>query len=147
MHTESGFQIAPNWQWRHKFWTWRQFFWRYFFSFVKLSYWCKFHVNIITGSGVITIPFYKRLTRNLVIGHTPVWVLHNIWRLWQVRNAKFCTNVSNKALSNASKCQCYSFYRFWVIKGKPTDEIWVKAFEIKSSTIFNLVLDSNTNLS
>ena len=23
-------------------------------------------------------------------------------------------------LLNAAKCQCYNFYRFWVIKGKPT---------------------------
>ena len=29
-------------------------------------------------------------------------------------------NVSNKLLLNASKCQGYSFYRFLIIKGKPT---------------------------
>ena len=28
-------------------------------------------VNIITGSGVLAIPFYKGLTRNLEIGNTP----------------------------------------------------------------------------
>ena len=38
----------------------------------------KFH--IITGSGVITIFFYKGLTRNPEIGNTPVWVLPNICR-------------------------------------------------------------------
>ena len=39
------------------------FFWRCFVSLVTFSYWSKFHVNIITGSGIITIFFYKGLTR------------------------------------------------------------------------------------
>ena len=46
--------------WRH-----RKFFWRRFVSLVNFSYWSKFHVNIIIGSGVMTIFFYKGLTRNL----------------------------------------------------------------------------------
>ena len=33
---------------------------------------------------------------------------------------KFGTNVSNKMLLNVAKLQGYSFYRSWVIKGKPT---------------------------
>ena len=33
------------------------FFWRCFVSLMKFSYWYKFHVNIITGSGVLTIFF------------------------------------------------------------------------------------------
>ena len=33
-------------------------------SLVKFSYLPKFHVNIITGSGVMTIYFDKGLTRN-----------------------------------------------------------------------------------
>ena len=96
------------------------FFWRCFISFVKFSYWSKFHVNIITGSGIKTIFFYKGLTRNPEIGKTHVWVLPNTWRLGQVMDTKFGTNVSNRMLLNAAKCQGYSFYRFWVIKGKPT---------------------------
>ena len=36
-----------------------------------------------------------------------------------VRDAKYGTNVSNKMLLNAAKV--YSYVRFWVIKGKPTD--------------------------
>ena len=35
-----------------------------FVSLVKFSYWSNFHVNIITGSGVMTIFFYKGLARN-----------------------------------------------------------------------------------
>ena len=64
--------------------------------------------------------FYKGLTRNPEIGNTPVWALPNIWRLGQVMDTKFGTNVSNKLLLNATKFQGYSFYRFWVIEGKPT---------------------------
>ena len=91
-----------------------------FFSLVKFSYWSKFHVNIITSSGIVTIFFYKGLTRNPEIGNIPVWLLPNIWGLGQVMNTKFGTNVSNRRLLNASNFQGYSFYRFWVIKGKPT---------------------------
>ena len=43
-----------------------------------------------------------------------------IWRLRRVKDTTFRTNVSNKMLLNAPKCQNCSFYRFWVIKGKPT---------------------------
>ena len=49
--------------------------------FVKFSYWPKFYVNIITGSGVVTIFFYKELSRIPEIGNTLAWVLPNIWRL------------------------------------------------------------------
>ena len=67
----------------------------------------------------VTIFFYKGLTRNPEIRNTPVWVLLNIWRLGQIKDTKFDTNISNKTLLNAAKCQGYSFSRFWVIKGKP----------------------------
>ena len=54
------------------------------------------------------------------IGNTRVWVLFNIWRLGQVKDTKFGTNICNRMLLNAAKFQGYSFYRFWVIKEKPT---------------------------
>ena len=44
----------------------------------------------------------------------------NIWRLGRVGNTRFGRNFSNWMLLNAAKCQVYSFYHFWVIKGKPT---------------------------
>ena len=53
----------------------------FFFFLVKFSCWSKFHVNTITGSAIMTIFFYKWLTRNPEIGNTPVWALPNIWRL------------------------------------------------------------------
>ena len=95
-------------------------FWRCFVSIVKFSYWSKFHVNIITGSVIMAVFFYKGLSRNPEIGNTPVWVLPNIWRLEQVMDTKFGANVSNRILLNAAKFQVYSLYRFWVIKRKPT---------------------------
>ena len=49
-----------------------KFFGSCFVSFVKFSYWSKFHVNIISGSGIMTILFYKGLTRNPEIGNTLV---------------------------------------------------------------------------
>ena len=96
-----------------------KFFWRCFVSLVKFSYWPEFHVNVITGFGLMTISFYKGLTRNPEIGNTPVSVLSNNWKLGRARNAKFGTKVSNKMVLNAAKCQGYSFYRVGVIKVKP----------------------------
>ena len=98
----------------------------FFISLVKFSYWSKFHVSIITGSEIMAIFFYKGLTRNPEIRNTLVWVLPNIWRLRQVMDTKFSTNVSNRMLLNAAKSQGYSFYCFWVIKGKPTGRGAVK---------------------
>ena len=118
-----------KWQWSHNLLAWhhRQIFSRCFVSLVKFSYWSKFHVNIIAGSGVMTVFFYKRLTRNPEIENTPVWVLPSIWRLGWVKDTKFGTNVSNKMLLNVAKCQGYSSYRFWIIEGKPTRGVgWVE---------------------
>ena len=98
--------------------SYRHFFQRCFLALVKFSYCFKFHINIISASGVMTTFFYKGLTRNPEIGNTPVWVLSNIWRLGRVRDTEFGTILSNKMLANATKWQGYSFYRFWVIKGK-----------------------------
>ena len=100
----------------------------FFFFFVKFSYWSKFLVNIITGSGVMIVFVYEGLTSILEIGNPPSWVLPNICRLGRIRAYKFGTNVSNKKLLNIAKClvflqfffQNYNFCRFWVIKEKTT---------------------------
>ena len=39
---------------------------------VNFRCWSTFHVNIITGSGVMAIFFYKRFTRNLEVGNTEI---------------------------------------------------------------------------
>ena len=70
---------------------------------VNFSYWSKFHGSIITGSGVMTIFVCKGRTRNPEIENTSVWVLPNIWRLGQVRDTKFGTNVSNKKVTECCK--------------------------------------------
>ena len=87
-------------------------FFFFFISLIKFGCWSKFHVNNVTSSGVMTILFYKRLTKNPEIGNNSVWGLLNNWRLGRVRDTKFGTNVSNKMLLNVAKCQSYSFYRF-----------------------------------
>ena len=96
-------QKTGKWQWHHNFsrWRHRQFFWLYFFSIVRFSYWSNIHVNTITSSGIMKISSYKGLTRNVDIGNTPIWVLPNIWRLEQVMDTKFGTNVSNRMLLNS----------------------------------------------
>ena len=63
--------ISKKWQWRHNLLTCRhrQTFLCCRVSLVTFSYWSKFHINIITGSGVPEI------------GNTLVWAMPNIWRL------------------------------------------------------------------
>ena len=100
--------------WRHP----QIFFEVVLFLLSTFIYWSKFHVNIIIGFGVMIISFCKE--RNSEIRNTPVWVLPNILRMGRVRDIKFEADVSKKMLANATKCQSYSFYRFWVIKRKPT---------------------------
>ena len=87
-------------------------------ALVKFSYWSKFHVNIIIGSRIMTILFYKELTRNPKIRNTPVWVLSNIWRRGGVMGTKFGTNVSNRILLNAATCQGLQPLPFLSYSGK-----------------------------
>ena len=89
-----------------------------FLSLVKFNYCSKVHVNIFTGSRVITVYFYKGLTRNPEIGNISVWVLPKIWSLEKVRDTKFGTDVSDKMLLNTTKYQGYSLCLSWVIKEK-----------------------------
>ena len=88
---------------------------------ITSSHWSKFHVNIITSSGVMTIFFCRGLTKNPENGNTSIWVLPNIWKLERVRKTKFDLSLSNKMFLNAAKCQSCSFDHFWVIKGKPIE--------------------------
>ena len=77
-----GLYLAVNWKNNTDVTIFRRdvivkLFWRCFVSLVKFSYWSKFHINIITGSGVMTIFFYKGVTRHSEIRNTPVWVFPN----------------------------------------------------------------------
>ena len=82
------------------------FFWACRVSFVKFSYWSKFHVNIMADSGVMTVFVYKRLTRNRKY---PIWVLSNICRLGWVRETTFCMSVSIKMLLNDARYRVTAF--------------------------------------
>ena len=114
MHPEFSLQNAVNWPKIRKMTMTSQFANMTSSSFFLMSfcYWSKFHVNIVTGFEVMTIFFYKGLTRNPEIVNTPVCVSCNIWKLGRNRDAKFGTNVFNKMLLNAANCQGYSFYHF-----------------------------------
>ena len=81
MPTESDLQIAPNWSqieitcnditiFGHDIIV--NFFLCCFVFLVKFSFWSKFHVIIITGSGITTIYFYKGLARNPAIENTSI---------------------------------------------------------------------------
>ena len=89
-----------------------KFFWCCFVSLVRFSCWSKFHVNIITGSRVMTVFFIGDWPEN------QKWEIPPIWVLGQVRDTKFGINVSNEMLLNAAKYQGYSFYCFLSYYGK-----------------------------
>ena len=59
------------------------------------------------SSQVLHLWQLTRLTRNQEIGKTP-----------RLSFAQYLENVSYEILLNTSKCKGYSFYHFWVIKGK-----------------------------
>ena len=69
MCPESGFRSASNWLQIGKN---VKCFWRFCVSLFNFSYWPKFHVRIITGSGVMAIFVYKGLTKNPEIGNATV---------------------------------------------------------------------------
>ena len=62
--------------------------------------------------------FTRDLTRNLEIENTTIWVLVNIWRLWEVIDTSFGNNVSDEKLLTAAECKNYSFGGFLSYWGK-----------------------------
>ena len=82
------------------------FFWRFHDFLIKFSDCSMSYVNVITGSGVITIFYCKKLTRNPEIGNTPVWVFANFSRLYQIRDIKF------------ANCQAHTFFGVWITIGE-----------------------------
>ena len=120
------------------------FFWVCFVSLVKFSYWSKFHINITTGSRVMTNYLFKGLLRNPEIGNTAVWISPNVWRLGQARDTKFGTHVPNELLVNDAKCQGYSCYHFRVNKRKATG--WIKLLPLPPThTYTHAQADRNTH--
>ena len=78
-----------------------KFFWRSFVSLVKFSHWFKFYVNIITGSGVMTISFYKGLTRNPEIPPSGFCPISGDW-----------DKLGIPSLARSSLIKC-----FWMLQG------------------------------
>ena len=157
---ESGLRTTPNWPKIRKMAMTSQFpdmtsssrFFDVVLFLLWSSYWSKCNINIITGSGIMPIFFYKGLTRNPEIGNTLVWVLSNIWRLKKVMGTTFDKNVSNRMLLNAAKFQGYSFYCSWVIKGNQLGggvklpsppplliQIWVKGIRMRYAAPITLL--------
>ena len=73
-----------------------------------------FHLVLFLLSSLVAGPSFMSIL-SLV---QELWQFLETRRLGQVTDTKFETNVSNKMLLHAAKCQSYSFYRFWVIKEK-----------------------------
>ena len=87
------------------------FFWRDFLSLVNFSYWSKFYVNIIPGSGVMTILFYKGLTRSPSFSQ--------YLETGRVRGTKFDTNFSNECYWILQNARVTAFTVSELIRGKP----------------------------
>ena len=125
MNQESGFRMAANWSNIGKK-TITSYFGYITSSLIFFDVFVFLLSDLVTGPNLMSISwqvlelwqFYKILNRNSEIGNALAWVLPNIWGLERVGNTKRGMNVLNKHLLNATKCTCYSFDHFWVIKRK-----------------------------
>ena len=129
MWPKFGFRKLEKWQWRQfvDMTSSSSFFWHSRVSLDNFSYWSKFYVYIVTGSGVTTIFIYKGLTRIPIIGNTLVWVLPNTWRLGWVMVTELSTNVCNILLLNAAKCQgvtCFTLSELLKAHSQVWDNFW-----------------------
>ena len=130
MRPESGFWISPNWPKTGKTVMTSQFF------DIRLSL-NFFDVALFLLSSLVTVPIFMSLSslvlelwQFLFIRDWPKIRKRDCPRLsfaqyletGRVKKTKFGTNISDKMLLNAAKWQGYSFYRFWVIKGRPIGE-------------------------
>ena len=99
-----------------------KFFWRSFVSLVKFSHWFKFYVNIITGSGVMTISFYKGLTRNPEIPPSGFWPISGDWdkleipslarsspiKCWMLQSSRVTASIVSELLRSNQQGGNYS---------------------------------------
>ena len=118
---ESGLRIAPHWPKIQKMTTTSQFS-------DTTSTSIFFDVFLFLLSSLVTGPRFWNYENFPLWGTDqksgnrkyPCLSLGQYLETGQVMDTTFDTNVSNRILLNTPKFQCYSFYRFWVIKGKPT---------------------------
>ena len=139
MHPKSSYQVAPNWWLIGKMtMTWQfadmtsssNVFDGFLFFLSSLVTGPRFmsisslvlevHVNNITGSGVMTIFFYKDWPeiRKSEIAPSEFCSIFGDWGELGIPN--LAQMFFNEMLLNSAKCQSYSFYHFWVNKVKPT---------------------------
>ena len=97
------------------------FFWHCLVSLVMFSYWSKFHVNIMTGLELWQFSFIKYWPElwKLEIPLSKFFPISGDWGELGIPNLAKLSLMNAKSL-HVAKCQGYSFYRFWVIKGKST---------------------------
>ena len=92
------------------------FLWCCFISLFNFLHWSKFHVNIMTGSGVMTISYYKGLSRNPETRNNTVWVLpiSGGWGEREISNSAWIFLIKFYWMLHNARVTA-----FWVIKGKP----------------------------
>ena len=93
--------------------------------FLLISYWSKFYVNIITGSGVKTILFWPWIWKSEI----PLSEFCPISEDWdELGIPNLARMFLMKCYWILAKCQGCRFYRFWVITGKPTGRVKLFVF-------------------
>ena len=118
MHPESRMsllnssKLLTNWKsdddiliWQHNFIV--KYFWSCRVSLIKFSYWSKFHVNIITGSGIFLLwPEMEKSEKFL----SEFFAIPGDW----VRDIIFDTNVSDESywIFIAKKLYFLRFFQF-----------------------------------
>ena len=109
---------------------------------IIISYWPMFHVNIITGSRVMTIYPIKGLSRNPEIGNTSVWVLLNIWRqgLWglgpRMSLIKYYWILQNSRVTAFTVCELLRKNRVFVCVCVAEEGRYLRAIEYQIRHIF-----------
>ena len=96
------------------------FFWRCFVFLVEFSYLSKFHVNMIMVQELWQFVFIRDWPKiqKLEISPSEFCPISGDWGEKRIPNLSRTSLIrSYWMLQNARGC---SFYRFWVIKGKPT---------------------------
>ena len=126
MHPECGLWMAANWKktMTSQFADMASspiFFWHCLVSLVMFSYWSKFHSISWLVLELWQFSFIKHWPKLWKL-ETPLskfFPISGDWGELEIPNLAQLSLMNVKSL-DVAKCQGYSFYRFWVIKGKST---------------------------
>ena len=103
-------------------------FWRCFVSLVKFSYWSKFHINIITGSGVMTISFIISFMVSFIISFKSLPDWPEI-RKSEIQPPEFCPisgdlgKLWTPNLAQMSLIKCYWMLQNAMVKAITVSEL------------------------